>query len=307
MFSCLYEESPYPGIALRIQDSQWFLQVGNGYDNKKLYFPAESIQSFKLKKVHGRVYYSINGEAWTYIVNINNLSNTFNDHLTLGVALYPNGTPRTERYLIATLSDVNVQLLEPADNMYEIIDQMILDFVGEDMTTAFEMKSSHAFDGTASTAVDSGVALFNSTNYQNSFIVSFTIDSFDFNNQTFTQATLFNAKNEASNKYPGLMMRKSGNRYELAFKDGESLVTSVYIPADAQRINIIKKGMELYYQYDFGDIKPLGNSNNISAFLLSNCFNVPATFGSNINSSGNYDRIIVGTLSNMKILVPENP
>ena len=304
VFSCLYESSPFPGIALRIQNSAWYLQVGNGTDNKKITI-NEDIESFKIKKVNGRVYYKINDGPFIYTTNINNLSNNFNDHLTLGVALNPDGTPKPERYLIATLSDVNVQLLEPNENMYEVMDQMILDFIGEDMVTAYEMTGSHTFDGTASTAVDTGVQLFSTDTYQDSFVVSLTINDLTIGNQV-TQATLFNAKNEGSSKYPGLVLRRNGARFELAFKDGESLTTSVYIPASAERINIIKKGMSLYYQVDYDEIKPLGNSNNISSFPVANCFTVPATFGSNINGSGNYDRIIVGTLSNLKIMVPDN-
>ncbi len=308
VFNCLYDSSPFPGITFRIENSKWYLQVGNGISNKKLSFDKGSIQKFKLYKRDNLVYYEINDGSPVYVTDLTNLALNFNSTCTFGTALNPDGTPRPERFLVADLSDVYLKVTEPENEppepTYDDMDEMILAFVNETMTTAFESSSAHTFDGTSSSVVPTNVPLFSTTNYQKSFIVTLEIDDFDITHQTFTQATLFNAKNEGSNKYPGLVLRKNSNKLELGFKNGEGqTLTSTTIPPTAKRINIIKKGMGLYYQYDFEDIKTLGT---ISSFPVGNCFNVQSTFGSNINGSGSYDRILVGTLSHMKIQIGSN-
>ena len=305
VFSCLYENSPYPGITLRIQNSNWYLQVGNGTNNgknnQKITIPANSIQSFKLARISGQMFYSINGDPLTYVTNASTLSNYFNDTLTFGVSLDANGDPMPSRYLVAELSDLYLRVTEPAADPYAGIDQMIAEFLNEPMTTVFESSGQHTFDGTANTPINTGVALFSQANYQKSFVVTLYIDSFDVNNQV-SQATLFNAKDESNNTYPGILMRLNGSKkFEVSLKDGANVSSILQLPATVKRINFIKKGMLMYYQYDYGQILPWGSSYDITNFPLQNLFNVPATFGSNINGQGQYDRIINGVLSGMKI------
>ena len=194
---------------------------------------------------------------------------------------------------------------EPEERTYAVVDQEILDFLGEEMTTVYNSSGQHTFDGTNNNIIDTGVQLFSSTNYQKSFVVTFTIDEFIKANNA-NQATLFNAKNEASNLYPGIMMRLSGNNFELAMKDGTGTVAQVYLPLTTQRVNIIKKGMKMYYQVDLGDIQSLSNTNDFTNYPVANTFTVPTTFGCIINSSGNYDRRMKGILSDIKIQMAAN-
>ena len=102
------------------------------------------------------------------------------------------------------------------------------------------------------------------------------------------------------------MMRLSGNRYELSMKDGTGTVAQVYLPIGTERVNIIKKGMKMYYQYDLGEILSLSNTNDFTNYPVSNTFNIPATFGCNINDLGNYDRMMAGKLSDLKIQISAN-
>jgi len=301
IFDCLNDAQPYPGIAFRIEDSKWYLQVGTGVNNKKLRWNPEDIQSFVLKKISNKVFYSINGESYNYVTDLSTIP-TFDNPLTIGAALSPTGVPNSDRFLIANLSNFYVKVTEPSGNPYEVIDQAIANFMGETMTVAYSSSGAHVFDGTSANIIDTGVELLNSTNYQKNFVVTFNIDEFTSNDQVF-QATLFNIKDESNNTYPGLMLRLSNNRYELSMKDGTGNVAQVYIPLTINRINIIKKGMDFYYQVDFDSITPLSDTNNFSNYPISNTFSIPATFGCNINSSGNYDRMIYGTLSDMKIQV----
>lgn len=312
IFDCLYDNSPYPGVAFRIENSKWYLQVGTGSNNKKITWDSSAIQSFVLRKVNNKVYYSINGGSFVYVDNLASIS-TFDRPITFGTSYNGSGAVRPERFLIANLSNIYVRVyeqgtleepepLEPEERTYDTIDQEILTFMEENMITAFVSNSQNVFDGTTENIIDTGVELLNSTNYQKSFIVTFTIDEFVRTSQV-NQATLFNIKDESNSSYPGLMMRLNNNQFELAMKDGIGTSSSVNIPLTANRINIIKKGMQMYYQVDLGEIKPLGNTNNFENYPVSNTFNIPATFGCNINGSGNYDRMIIGKMSNMIIKV----
>ena len=60
----------------------------------------------------------------------------------------------------------------------------------------------------------------------------------------------------------------------ISMKDGTGTVAQVYLPLTIHRINIIKKGMEFYYQVDFDSITPLSDTNNFSNYPVSNTFNM---------------------------------
>lgn len=306
IFNCLYEASPYPGITFRIQNSKWYFQAGNGVTSKKLSFEPDEIQKFKIFRISGKIYYSINDGLPVLAVDASTLSSNFSTVATFGVTLETdNITPKTERYLIADLSDVYLKFNENDIDIYALYDEYIEYFMEEEMTTVYTL-NEHTYDGTAATGIHTNVNLFSEENYQKSFIVSFNIDTFNMAEQTQNQATLFNAKDESNNTYPGLVARKSGDKFDIAMKDGLGTTSSATIPATATRINIIKKGMKFYYQYDFSEIKELGTSNDFSSYPISNCFDIEATFGSNINASGNFDRVMVGTLKDMKIKLSTN-
>ena len=309
IFDCLNDNSPYPGITFRIENSKWLLQVGTGSNNKKIYFDKNAIQSFVLRKVNNKVYYAINGGSFVYVDDLTSIP-TFNNTVTLGSSYDGNGVIRSERFLIANLSGLYVKvaeqgtLEEPLTRTYAIVDQEILDFLGENMTTAYSLTTQHEFDGTTANIINTGVELLNYTNYQNSFVVSLTIDEFASSGQV-NQATLFNIKDESNSpSYPGLVFRVNGNQFELAMKDGTGTTASVTIPFTANRVNIIKKGMKMYYQVDLGVINPLSSTNDFSSYPVANTFSIPATFGCIIDSSGNYNRMLKGKLSDLKILVP---
>ena len=307
VFDCLYNESPYPGITFRIENSKWYLQVGTGVNNKKLSWNPNDIQAFSLKKANNKVYYSINGGYDVFVEDLTTIT-TFDNPLTIGTALETDGTPRSERFLIADLSHFKLVITDPGEvevheRTYADIDQEILDFLGEPMRVAFSSPGQHTFDGSDANMINTGVELFNSTTYDDSFVITFTIDEFVKSQQT-AQATLFNAKDESNNTYPGIMMRLSGNNFELAMKDGAGTVASVTLPLTTNRVNVIKKGMKMYYQVDYGDILALSTTNDFSSYPIANTFTIPTTFGGNINGNGAYDRKMKGILSDIKILVP---
>lgn len=309
VFNSLYEVSPFPGITFRIQNSKWFFQVGNGFTSKKLTFEPNEIQSFKVMRINGVVYYSINGGIPVPVLDVSNLKQTFDTPVTFGVSLDGNNSPMATRYLMAEVSNMYVRFLDSGntESLYDYIDSEIESFINKNLVTVFNSSSSHLFDGKAATAIDSGVALFSTANYQKDFVATFYIESFDFASQISSQATLFNAKNESATGAPGIVFRRSSsNQFELAVRNSNGTASTVRLPNNINRVNIIRKNMVMYYQVDYGEILPLGTNNDISTFDVNGCFNINTTFGSNINASGNIDRVIVGTLSNMRIKMASN-
>ncbi len=301
----LEDESTWPGFVFRIENSQWYFQAGYGNNKVKLYFPKGSINTFKIIRDNGIIYYQINDNPIEFAADMSSFTAYFDAPLTFGTAIYwnapghQNGSPRTERYFIGELTHFRFAFEEQDIHLrdYSIVDQEIEDFINQPLVTAFSSPGSHTFDGTADTGLHTNVPLFSTTNYVKDWVCTFEIDSYTNNTQS-KQATMFNAKDESGNGYPGVVLRRNGTNLEINVKDGEGGSNSANIPPTAKRINIIKKGSSFYYQYDLGYITDFGS---MAAFNPNKCFNTETTFGSNINGNGDFDRVIVGTLSNMTI------
>lgn len=302
VFHSLYENKPYPGVLLRIQNSKWLLQIGNGINNKKITFEPEKITSVKIKRVLGKIYYSINGGEDIFAVDAHVLSGYFNNPTVIGTALDAVGNPDSAKFLVADLVDVYVHLSDTGfADLDEYYENLVREFMEEPLTEVYSL-DSHTFNGEAESGLNTNVYLFSEQNYQKSFRVTLTLDSINHQSQT-NQATLFNAKDESNATYPGLVLRKKTGGYELSMKDGLGQSSTATIPSDVRKINILRKGTKYFYQYDFNDIEPLGINNDFSSYPASNCFEIGATFGSNINGDGNFDRIMSGTLTDMKISI----
>lgn len=303
IFSCISETDPYPGIVFRIQNDKWFFQAGNGLSgngNKvQITFDKDAVQSFRVVRQNGIIYYSVNGGSLIQTVDVSNMSSYFTIPLTIGTGLNSSGNPWDIRYFVGTLSSFSLNFAD-ADYIptsYADADQLIENFIGSPLQVAYNSTGAHTFDGNNANVIDTGVELLNSTNYQKDFVVTLTIDSLNLSSQT-NQATLVNIKNEAlADVWPGIALRvNSSKKLELTYRDGNGINKTITLDNSTERVNIIKKGNTLYYQTDLGGIELLGD---FSQFNLP--FNVPVTFGCNINANGNYDRKIVGTLSGMSI------
>ena len=299
IFSNLNEDNNiWPGIVFRIENSKWYFQAGYGPTRLKVTFNRGSFTRFKVFRDNGKIYYQLDNNHPIMAADMTSFTNYFESPLTLGVALYPDGSVRTERYLIGELAYLNFAFAE--QNINDIIDAEIEDFLNTDLTTVYSSTNAQTFDGTSSTGVHTNVSLLDSTNYQKDFVATFDIDSFNIASQTNNQATLFNIKDETGNGNPGIYLRKNGSNLELNVEDGYGGNSTATIAATAKRINIIKKGMDIYYQVDTDSITSLGSMANFDA---NKCFLGEATFGSIIDENGTFAKVIVGTLSNMRIKV----
>lgn len=300
LFSCISEEAPFPGIVFRIQERKWFFQAGNGTDKVQLQFDKDEIQSFRVVREDGIIYYSINGGELIETVDATNLSSYFTIPLTIGTTLNTDGSPWADRYFEGTLSDFSLKFSdnERDPQSYEEADEIIESFIRTPMQVVYSSEEAHTFDGNNDNIINTGISLLSEDNYQKDFVVTLNIDDVNYNNQV-NQATLVNIKNEAlNNVWPGAALRIQNKQLELTYRDGGNGNKTVKLGTNINRVNIIKKGTGLYYQTDLGKIIFLGD---FSGFTESLAFDVPVTFGSNINASGNYDRKFKGTLSGMSI------
>ena len=294
----------YPGIVFRMEDSKWYFQAGNGGNDKaKISFPKGEFTRFKVIRDNGLLYYQLDDNYPVLALDMSNFQMYFDSPLVFGASIYPDGTTRNDRFFEGELTHYKFAFEEQnvVPRNYAMVDQEIADFIGVPLTTVYSKSGPHAFDGTADTCFSTGVPLFSTTNYQKSWVATLEIDEYVHGDQ-INQATLFDAKNEIANGYPGVVFRKNNGKLEISIKDGLGASATVNLPLSVKRVNIIKKGTDYYYQYDLGGILSIGSLPN---FNTSKCFDTEATFGSIINNQNAYDRVIVGTLSNMTIKLQE--
>ena len=156
--------------------------------------------------------------------------------------------------------------------------------------------------------IDTGIKLYDETNYEKDYEVGFTILAYDSNHQykepgdSASQATFFNSKYEnADRHWPGIVIRKSkdnieitqtikkGSTYEKMAGTGTSAATSVVIT----RVSGV-----IYYSIDGGAFRTLQDMQDTADY-----FDTTAWFGSAEKSDGTPMRYIDATLTNMYIKV----
>ena len=162
------------------------------------------------------------------------------------------------------------------------------------------------FDGTKDTVINTGIYLYNEENVNKNFRISFTIDNYDpsYNNQSnINQQTIFNCKNEAvSSVWPGIMLRLAkGPKYEFGIRDSH-LTTSykTYSLEEGIKVSVIRENGKIYLNWN--------TKKHTLAYTYKDSidtFDVPLTFGGIINSSGEYERIFKGTLSDINVEIYE--
>ena len=150
--------------------------------------------------------------------------------------------------------------------------------------------------------IDTGVKLFDSTNWQKDFEIGFTLSNYSASNQTpdpvdnNNQHTILNSKWENSTaKYPGFTFRRSTNGLELTSRNNEDKQTKSITYSNNMTIRIIRKDKKVYYNINGGNFVPLQDFTN-----LYRQFDIPVWFGAtNINNV--VRRKTVCTLSNIYI------
>ena len=158
--------------------------------------------------------------------------------------------------------------------------------------------------------IDSGVKLYNSTNYGKDFEVGFTVTAYDSDHQykessdTAAQSTFFSAKLENSARHwPGIVARKSKNLVEvtetITKPNGTNEKKTGTVEGIAPlKVAIIRVEGVVYYSFNDGSFTQLQNLNGTSDY-----FDVNAWFGAAAKDNGEPMRYIDATMTDIYIKI----
>ena len=150
--------------------------------------------------------------------------------------------------------------------------------------------------------IDTGIKLFDTTNWEKDFEIAFTLVHYNAGDQTpdpvdnNNQHTILNSKFEDSSaKYPGFTFRRSTSGIELTSRNNEEKSTKDITYSDNMTVRIIRKDKKVYYSVNGASFTPLQDFTN-----LYRNFDIPVWFGAT-SISGAARRKTVCTLSNIYI------
>ena len=149
--------------------------------------------------------------------------------------------------------------------------------------------------------VDSNLALFTATNnnYEKDFEIGFTITEYNVSSQTESQATLVNSKWEnSSQSYPGFVMRRSGDNFQLTGKFSNGNPTD-WAPASTtvKRVKIVRQNGVLKYSLNDGALTTWHDTSaNTRRFDTKVWFGAAAT-----SDNQGSQRWLVGKLTDMYV------
>ncbi len=147
--------------------------------------------------------------------------------------------------------------------------------------------------------VDTGVSLFNTTNYQKDFEIGFTVVEYATTSQSESQATLVDSKYENSGlDYPGFVLRRSGTNFQLTSRWSSGRPTdALTTAASLKTVKIIRQNGVLKYSFNGGALTDYYNtSKNTHRFDTRVWFGAAATLDNETPQ-----RYLKGTLTDMYI------
>ena len=159
--------------------------------------------------------------------------------------------------------------------------------------------------------IDTGVKLYDSTNYEKDYEVGFTITAYDSAHQykepgdSASQATFFNSKFEdADRHWPGVVIRKSGDKIELTqtIKKGSTYEKKTGTgPSTTTKVVLTRVDGILYYSVNGGEFQLLQDMQNTSDY-----FETTAWFGAGQKGNNGLPmRYIDATMTDIYIKVGE--
>ena len=150
---------------------------------------------------------------------------------------------------------------------------------------------------TNSTYIDTNINLYNSENLEKDYEIYFEISNYNPSNQETMsngnkQNTIMNSKSESVSGYPGVVVRRSGDKIEV--KSFSSNASTWYGSVTSYKIARINK--KIYYSVNGSEFKQLDDNTT-----YNKPFDLSVWFGASKDSSGNAFRHAKCTLSNIYI------
>ena len=161
------------------------------------------------------------------------------------------------------------------------------------------------FDGTVGNIIDTGIALYSTENVNKNFRIKFRIDSFDssYPNTTIVNnqaPTILSSMVETGSPYSGFVYRvfnNNGTKYNLKINDSHITSYNGFYPLESGiAVEIVREDGIMYGKVNSSVYTPITYYPSII-----DTFDVPLTIGGNINSSGAYDRLFKGALSDVSV------
>ena len=149
--------------------------------------------------------------------------------------------------------------------------------------------------------VDTGVSLFNTTNYQKDFEIGFTVVEYATSSQSESQATLVNSKYENSGvNYPGFVIRRNNNNFQLTSKWSNGAPTDRFTTAESLKtVKIVRQNGVLKYSFNGGNLTTyFDTSGNTHRFDTRVWFGAAAT-----SDNETPQRYLKGTLTDMYVRI----
>ena len=301
----LYETTPWPGIVFRIDNGKLELKATINNNNKTtVTFNKDEVQSIKIIRIDRIIYYCINNGDPKLLLDMNSFNAPFEDvPVTFGASMQPNNTlyePNIRNLKDVTLSNMEVKFL-PDDA--EITDYGNIKVLKE----VYKHEGDYTFSGDCSDLIeptfDNGdpISLYvDETTFNKDFEISFKIGNYNYSEQPY-QSTLINTKPEDGGINPGFALRfaTNQNRLQLVSRgnvSGDNI--NLTLPANPSEVKISRKNGKLYYAVNGG-----GEvfAHDLSSF--NQYYDLPLVIGGLKNSSGNYSRCFIGTISDVLIKV----
>ena len=182
----------------------------------------------------------------------------------------------------------------------------------------YNLPGDIVFDGTENTFIDTGINVFDSTNFNKDFEIRFTFKSVDSDQLTYTvkQPTIMNVRDESNPKGPGFMLRfQSSKLTEVSVMGKWNNSTSN--ATNFGTINTNKAPIEFVFKREGGVVTAQyfygsNQSATISMFNQGD-WNLNQEFATNVAFGGYFDgannnvpgRFFKGTLADIVILMEE--
>ena len=148
--------------------------------------------------------------------------------------------------------------------------------------------------------IDTGISLYNSTNYTKDYEISFEIDEYDSSNQDSGSNQVFvNSKLENSSiGYPGLVFRRNAYKKLEVSQTISNNKKNKEFNDEVSKVVILRDNNVIYYSINDSLFEELQDMSN-----LVQPFDTTVWFGAAPDSKGNPFRYIKATISNMKIKI----
>ena len=101
--------SPWPGFVVRYSETDKLAFKANTTSNRiEKKISVSGIEKIQIKKINKKIYYIINNGEQVELIDLTDISKTFDVPLTIGASL--NGSLSPQRWFKGTLSNISVKI-----------------------------------------------------------------------------------------------------------------------------------------------------------------------------------------------------